>query len=1099
MKISLPLYCEKQPGEKGAPVSYLARPLFFLQPEQRREDLPRAVNALTARLREQLQTLAAEAWHESLVDWSFSPPLHEARLAITLEHRKRTRPLEFLLVSYEHRDLRICFTPKLPSLQFALMRGEKVEDRAAEVLSLYFKKLEREEGEDCPDPELFAIKGTAWLSNAELRIDTDLVWKPAQEKRQAARGEFTMQGGLEELARVGRSLDALFPEEITRAVQRETEVNELARAVDASEHRPVLLLGPRGSGKSAIILEYVARSCEARRSGKVSQAGAWLLNPQRLISGMSVVGQWENRLHAIINVAKDRKLVLCFDDLVGLFKAGQTSQSKLSVAQVLKPHLEKREVRVIAEITPEQFRVLQELDRGFADLFHIIPVREPGAEGNLSILIEVMRQLEQQQGCRFDPKVIPAVVELQARYVRDQSFPGKAASMLRQLATRYRGADIGRAQVLDEFRATSGLSVAFLDERVKLERGDILGSLKADVIGQDAAVELLANRVMLAKARLNDPGRPLGSFLFLGPTGVGKTQAAKSIAKYLFGDAARLLRFDMNEFVSPYSVSRLVGTFHEPEGLLTGAVRRQPFCVILFDEIEKCHPDAYDLLLQVLGEARLTDGLGRTSDFSNTLIILTSNLGVREADGGVGFSGHDQRGAPAYIKAAQRFFRPEFFNRLDHIVPFGRLPRSEIERIVHLLIKGVFAREGLSRRKCVLRIDDTALARVVEQGYHPKLGARALKRAIERQVTQPLAASLARLKPTTPTLVTLMPQGEGVQAHLRALTDAQPPKNSIAALGEIAAADALELIDAALDAARSALDELRPKGAVSGSKVEASVLAYYAIKTQVEKVERLANRISRGLDEDTKDHPRRPHRPGRARRDRIEFAGRRVWNDFCSAADVRDFLQNAQEERVSGEAPDTARLRTPLCEAALLQLLVRRRHAPESRVLLVFEALNGAPASPLPLLVPGELQLFQQAFDLAAEEVALGQRKRGLLVQGALARDIATLEAGIHLYLVDHELAPVQVSAVVLKPFESASDAAARLEKTRKKWARQVALGKAGPADEPNAPGQVLRVNHANGLTIDLRSGSATRTEPGIGARRSYLLALLPLGTDEEE
>jgi ATP-dependent Clp protease ATP-binding subunit ClpA len=1077
MKLNVPLYCEKQPGENKAPVSYLVRPLFFTEPEQRREDLSRAITALNARLREELQSLAAQPWHEVLAEWAFAPALREDKVEITLDFRKRTAKSDFLIVSYEHENLRIAFTPKLPDLFFSVRRGETIEARARDVLQRYFKKLEREEGEDAPDPREFSIKGQAWLSTMEIRVETDSVYKPPAQQQQAARGEFQFKGGLAELQKTGRNLDALYPDEIDRAVQCEAEVTELAKAIDAPDFRPALLLGPRGCGKSAILHEYVARTCEARRKGAVSQQGVWLLNPQRLISGMSYVGQWENRLHAIIAIAKERKFVLAFDDLVGLFKAGQTSQSRLSVAHLLKPYIEKRELRVIGEATPEQFRVLQELDRGFADLFHVIPVREPSEDGNLSILIEVMRRLEAQHECRFSPDVIPTVVDLQARYVRDSAFPGKAAGFMRQLAARYRRKEIGRSETLDEFKAVSGLSVAFLDERIRLERATITDALKQDVIGQDHAVNLLADTVMLAKARLNDQGRPLGSFLFLGPTGVGKTQMAKSIAKTLFGDEARLVRFDMNEFVSGHAVSRLTGSFNEPEGLLTGAIRRQPFCVLLFDEIEKCHPDAYDLLLQVLGEARLTDALGRTADFSNTIIILTSNLGVREADGGVGFKGHDERGAPAYVKAAERFFRPEFFNRLDHIVPFGRLPRNEVEKIVHVLIRNVFAREGLSRRKCVLRIEREALKRVVDEGYHPKLGARALKRAIERLVTRPLSASLARLKPDVPTLITLAVHGDSVRAQLKPFVDAMPPGGSVAALGELDAKEALALMDAALEEANAALEELRPKGTISGSSIEPKHRAYFAIKAQAEKVGKIADRIERGIDDDTKERVRKSARAGRSRRDRLEYAGRRAWGEFCSASDLREFLEQAALDRAEGDAGAT--YMSPLQEAALLRLLVRKHDKRESRWLLHMEALNGALASPAPIVAANELALFKEAFDLEASEVETGQpRSRALVLSGALADEWVPREAGVHLFVIEGELAPVAVSAIKLKPGEKPERALKRL---------------------PDEVGQVVRVHHGNGLCMDLRSGVVTRTEPGIGARRSFMLSLLPIGDDEEE
>src|SRR5690606_15024530 len=205
---------------------------------------------------------------------------------------------------------------------------------------------------------------------------------------------------------------------------------------------------------------------------------------------------------------------------------------------------------------------------------------------------------------------------------------------------KYREQVITRAAALQQFEAGSGLRFDFLDDSRRLDRATVEEALGRRAVGQERAVSAVADIVTLAKARLNDPGRPLGSLLFLGPTGVGKTECAKALAHYFYSDAERLLRFDMNDFLDAYAVSRLVGTFDEPEGLLTSAVRRQPFSLILLDEIEKAHPAAFDVLLQVLGEGRLSDALGRTADFTNCIIIMTSNLGAREAQGGLGLAGH---------------------------------------------------------------------------------------------------------------------------------------------------------------------------------------------------------------------------------------------------------------------------------------------------------------------------------------------------------------------------------------------------------------------------------------------------------------------------
>jgi hypothetical protein len=253
---------------------------------------------------------------------------------------------------------------------------------------------------------------------------------------------------------------------------------------------------------------------------------------------------------------------------------------------------------------------------------------------------------------------------------------------------------------------------------------------------------------------------------------VGKTESAKALARYLYGDASRLLRFDMNEFVSPRAVARLVGTFDQPDGLLSRAVRREPFSVVLLDEIEKGHPQVFDLLLQILGEARLTDAVGRTVDFSNVIVVLTSNLGTRQAAHGIGFGDRQGDDPTGYLRAVRDFFRPEFFNRLDRIVPFSRLDREAMARIARRVIEEVTGREGLLRRRCALEVSEEAMRWVIERGYHPLLGARALKRAVEGTIVAPLAEQLARFTPETPTVLLVSRRGEGLAVRVVPLVDA---------------------------------------------------------------------------------------------------------------------------------------------------------------------------------------------------------------------------------------------------------------------------------------------------------------------------------------
>jgi ATP-dependent Clp protease ATP-binding subunit ClpC len=834
---------------------YAARPVFFEKPAREDTNLNRLFGKLGRDLVDHLETLAKKSRHDELARWTFAPPLSAHRLALKIELRRRVAAVKYLVVAFDHFDRRVAFAPALPEVWFEVARGEKLDDRAAAVLTDHWRGVERDaDGAEEVRPESLSLAGKAWVQVLDVSARTRMKLPKAEEEAYLLLGGSDVTDGAHELRRVGRNLDQLHPDELDRAAFRESETAELARLLDAPDRRPVLLLGPRQCGKTAIIHAAVHARVAARDGRHLHRGNVWLLSPQRVVSGMSFVGQWEGRLLAILKHARKRGHVLYFDDLIGLFFAGQTSQSTLSVAHVLKPYLERRDVRVLGEIAPEQYRVLRERDRGFADLFHVLPVREPTDAQTTRMLIDAQRRLEDRHGVAFAPDALPAAVDLARRYDRAVAFPGKAAVVLARLAVRAAAnrtdptdpavllrprPKVDRDAVLSDLAARSGLSLAFLDPKERLDRDDVRDKLAALVVGQSAAVEALADVVSIAKARLNDPDRPLAAFLLLGPTGVGKTECAKAAARVLFGDADRLVRIDLNEFNQPGAAARLVGTFSQPEGLLTAAVRRQPFAVVLLDEIEKADREVFDLLLQVLGEGRLTDALGRTADFTNAIVLMTSNLGVREAEGSLGF-GESSEKDRVYERAAERFFRPEFFNRLDRVIPFRKLTRDELGRIANRLVGEVLAREGFAGRTCALNVTPEAVERVVDAGYDPSLGARAMKRAVERELTRPAAEKLAALAVDAFSVVTIRADGAGLAVDVA----------SPGTVPRLAPRDARP-IDERLDAAQDEFDRIsetlasiRPRGPVGGSPTPDQE-RYFALK---ERLDAIAARID-AIDE----------------------------------------------------------------------------------------------------------------------------------------------------------------------------------------------------------------------------------------------------------
>lgn len=1076
MKTLIPLYVEKFRADSGT--QYFVRPLFHPHPDASREELKRATDSVAGQLRRRISTLAAEPRHEELSALLFSPRLTEERARVEFNLRRRTFRGDYLFAIYEALGRRVAFTPRLPDLHFTLERGDSLRERAAEVLGAHYRRLERDEVDF--DPAWHTARGDAWLSQIELNLEVEGLARKAGPQGRESLESFQSQSGATELARVGRNLCDGWPENLAGAVLRDREVAEIVRLLWSRDTRPLLLAGRQGSGKTALIHEALRRALD---SGVVSQGGArqlWLISPQRLISGMSFVGQWETRLNSILTECRRKRHILYFDDFLGLFRAGQSSSSRLSVAQVLRPHVERQEVRILAELTPEALHALKELDRGWADLFHVLPVEEPAESDNWRILLQWQRELEARHGTRFEPDALPTVVDLVTRYRREEAMPGKAAGFLAQLALKHRNARVDRADVLREFEARSGLSVTFLDEQAELPRDRIVAGIRKSVMGQQAAVEALADVVSIAKARLNDPERPLGTLLFLGPTGTGKTQCAKALAAWMYGNEASLLRFDMNEFVDAHAVARLAGTLEEPEGLLTSAVRRRPFATILLDEIEKAHPAAFDLLLQVLGEGRLTDALGRTTDFTNCVIILTSNLGAQQADGGLGFSGHQVRDAAAYVSAAKAFFRPEFFNRLDYVIPFGHLAREQVADIARGLIRGVLQREGLSRRLCALQVEPAAMDAVVEFGYHPTLGARAIRRAIEARLTRPLSVQLAALATDVPTLLRVGAACGDIQVQVLPLSPAKAGPDCCASLDYSQLDIVVARIDGVLNQAEAWLQQERPAGAISGREISPGQRRYFAVRHAFDWLDQAVERLVAGAQA-TREKPlpdaedgaaarlrERRRAPAEVEWDRLPLDS---WRQLRDEAELRAATNPQNQDPAAWETED--RLRFLAACAAQLQLLLSQP-AVDQRAVVVCSTLDGK-SHPVAAAHAASLEaLARMRFELNVQRLdAPGPGAIAVCVEGPIAMPLLRPEAGMVLLWQHGELSLLQVNVLPLEPGDDPAVVA-----------RMPGAG---------GPGPVIRV-WIGSRCLDVRTGILARGRPPLGLLQIWAAGDLPLG-----
>ncbi|MCB9877366.1 MAG: ATP-dependent Clp protease ATP-binding subunit [Planctomycetes bacterium] len=516
---------------------------------------------------------------------------------------------------------------------------------------------------------------------------------------------------------------------------------ELQRALHRDPPRSLLLVGPRGVGKS-VLAERLARELCAD-GWTVFTAGA-----TQLLAGQSYIGQLEQRVVDLVRAVGGRPRVLWVaPDLAEFLTAGRTMQSPTGLLDLLLPHLVRGELRILAPMTSAAAELLLRQSPLLRQATVTVRLGEAGSEETLQMAREWLQRGVAAGGAPWcDDAVLAEVFQRAQQHVVDQQRPGSLLSTLAALREHVTaGAGNARPATLDDVIALlsrlTGLPPVVLDERDGLDLDSVRRAFAARVMGQPEAVDCLVERIAMLKAGLCDPRRPVGVFLFTGPTGTGKTELCRALAAYLFGSEQRLLRLDMSEFQQPESIARLVGDADDVHGrrALVHEVREQPFSVVLLDEIEKAHPLVFDLFLQVFDEGRLTDRRGRVADFRHTIVILTSNLGVKSLEGaGLGFGG----GGPDLQRALEEVFRREFLNRIDRVVVFRALDRDTLRDVLKKELDLVLQRRGLRSRPWAVEWDESALQFLLQQGYSEALGARPLRRAIERHVLAPLASAI---------------------------------------------------------------------------------------------------------------------------------------------------------------------------------------------------------------------------------------------------------------------------------------------------------------------------------------------------------------------
>jgi len=539
-------------------------------------------------------------------------------------------------------------------------------------------------------------------------------------------------------------------------------IQTLARA---SKNNPVLV-GEAGVGKTAIVEALAIRIVEGKDPQVLAGKRLVELNMGALTAGTKYRGDFEERLTKIIAEASAHpEIILFIDELHTMMGAGK-GEGSLDAANILKPALARGGVRCIGATTIAEYRRYVEADAALERRFEKVMVPEPSRDETLEILRGLRLKWEKHHGVAITDEALAAAVDLSIRFDADHQLPDKAVDLVDKAGSRtqvpvlsYRPGAKTEVQAGGEMTALTiaqvlsekiGVPVEIITGHIEGARRsrllDMAAALKKRVIGQDAAIERVCQRLLLSQAGLGNRRGPLGVFLFLGPTGVGKTELARGIAVFLFGSENGLIRFDMSEFMEEHSVAKLIGSppgyiGHDEEGQLTGKLRSRPYSVVLLDEIEKAHPRVFDVFLQVFDEGRITDAKGRVADARNAIFILTSNLGVQrqQPKQPLGFGDKAaQEEVPDYRKVLQAHFRTEFVNRIDEVIAFRPLSQSEIKTILNLVLDEII-KSLASKQGKTLQFTDEAIEAIVAVGYSPEFGVRHLRRTVQTLVEIPLS------------------------------------------------------------------------------------------------------------------------------------------------------------------------------------------------------------------------------------------------------------------------------------------------------------------------------------------------------------------------
>ena len=578
------------------------------------------------------------------------------------------------------------------------------------------------------------------VTGAQEMDEESQTTETAQEadQKESALGKYCVD--LNEKARTG---------DVDPLIGRSSEVERCIQVLCRRRKNNPLLVGDPGVGKTAIAEGLARKIVSGETPDVLAETTIYSLDMGALLAGTRYRGDFEERLKAVVNELEEHPYAVLFiDEIHTVIGAGATSGGAMDASNLLKPALQGGKLRTMGSTTYKEFRQHFEKDRALARRFQKIDVVEPTVEDSVKILKGLKPYFEDHHSVKYTADAIKTAVELSARYINDRKLPDKAIDVIDEAgAAQHLVAESKRRKTIGtkEIEAVVAKIARIPPKNVSKDDAEVLKdlekSLKRVVFGQDKAIEALSSAIKLARAGLREPEKPIGNYLFAGPTGVGKTEVAKQLADTL---GVELLRFDMSEYMEKHAVSRLIGAppgyvGFDQGGQLTDGVDQHPHCVLLLDEIEKAHPDVYNILLQVMDHGTLTDHNGRTVDFRNVILIMTSNAGAAEqAKAAIGF-GRDRREGED-TAAIERTFSPEFRNRLDAVISFGALPKEVILQVVEKFVLQLEAQ--LMDRNVTIELTKPAAEWLADKGYDDRMGARPLGRVIQENIKKPLAEEL---------------------------------------------------------------------------------------------------------------------------------------------------------------------------------------------------------------------------------------------------------------------------------------------------------------------------------------------------------------------